>query len=333
MCRRCSKESRRCRLRRSRASSTQSGAAQSSRTTEWQRSAPVLSAGWDDLVHTWNRSLADLAALRMRVPEIRRRALARRRHAVVHDRLRAGHAHLVAPDAAPRARAGSGHPAGPRGDAGDERRPRARRRARARSSTSCGAARRRSPGPTATTGPSTRRRSSSSFSRSSGAGPTIRRSHCELEDAARRALAWIDGPADRDGDGLRRVRAPQLARDRQPDLEGLRGLDGLPRRDARSCRRSLPSRCRATSTTRSCGSPRSRARSGATTLWPGSSSKTRRSCDVASTRRSGWRIGGYYALGLDREKRPIDALTSNLGHLLWSGIVPAGGARRSPTCS
>jgi glycogen debranching enzyme len=33
--------------------------------------------------------------------------------------------------------------------------------------------------------------------------------------------------------------------------------------------------------------------------------------------------GGYYALGLDGDKRPIDALTSNLGHLLWSGIVPA----------
>src|SRR5262249_23758525 len=37
---------------------------------EWRSSAPVLSARWDDLVHTWNRSLADLAALRMRVPEL-----------------------------------------------------------------------------------------------------------------------------------------------------------------------------------------------------------------------------------------------------------------------
>jgi glycogen debranching enzyme len=31
--------------------------------------------------------------------------------------------------------------------------------------------------------------------------------------------------------------------------------------------------------------------------------------------------GGYYALALDREKRPVDALCSNVGHLLWSGIV------------
>ena len=32
--------------------------------------------------------------------------------------------------------------------------------------------------------------------------------------------------------------------------------------------------------------------------------------------------GGYYALGLDRDKRPIDGVASNMGHLLWSGIVP-----------
>ena len=32
--------------------------------------------------------------------------------------------------------------------------------------------------------------------------------------------------------------------------------------------------------------------------------------------------GGYYALALDRDKRRVDALCSNTGHLLWSGIVP-----------
>ena len=31
--------------------------------------------------------------------------------------------------------------------------------------------------------------------------------------------------------------------------------------------------------------------------------------------------GGYFALGLDKDKRPIDSLCSNIGHLLWSGIV------------
>jgi glycogen debranching enzyme len=32
--------------------------------------------------------------------------------------------------------------------------------------------------------------------------------------------------------------------------------------------------------------------------------------------------GGFYALALDGEKRPVDARCSNMGHLLWSGIVP-----------
>jgi glycogen debranching enzyme len=34
------------------------------------------------------------------------------------------------------------------------------------------------------------------------------------------------------------------------------------------------------------------------------------------------RRGGYYALALDGDKRPVDSLCSNIGHLLWSGIVP-----------
>jgi glycogen debranching enzyme len=32
--------------------------------------------------------------------------------------------------------------------------------------------------------------------------------------------------------------------------------------------------------------------------------------------------GGYYALALDGDKRQVDSLCSNVGHLLWSGIVP-----------
>jgi glycogen debranching enzyme len=37
--------------------------------------------------------------------------------------------------------------------------------------------------------------------------------------------------------------------------------------------------------------------------------------------------GGYYVVGLDGDKRQIDSMTSNMGHLLWSGIVPEGRAR------
>ncbi|MHB1583205.1 MAG: amylo-alpha-1,6-glucosidase [Acidimicrobiales bacterium] len=37
---------------------------------------------------------------------------------------------------------------------------------------------------------------------------------------------------------------------------------------------------------------------------------------------------GYFALGLDGEKRPIDSLTSNIGHCLWSGIADTDKAER-----
>jgi glycogen debranching enzyme len=33
-------------------------------------------------------------------------------------------------------------------------------------------------------------------------------------------------------------------------------------------------------------------------------------------------LGGYYALALDADKNRVDSRTSNMGHLLWSGIVP-----------
>ncbi len=35
---------------------------------------------------------------------------------------------------------------------------------------------------------------------------------------------------------------------------------------------------------------------------------------------------GYYAVGLDAAKRPIDSLASNMGHCLWTGIVDANRA-------
>jgi glycogen debranching enzyme len=39
-------------------------------------------------------------------------------------------------------------------------------------------------------------------------------------------------------------------------------------------------------------------------------------------------VRGGYAIGLDGQKRPGSQLTSNQGHLLWAGAVPAARARR-----
>src|SRR5207302_3680214 len=33
--------------------------------------------------------------------------------------------------------------------------------------------------------------------------------------------------------------------------------------------------------------------------------------------------GGFYALALDADKKPVDSICSNMGHLLWSRIVPS----------
>jgi glycogen debranching enzyme len=38
------------------------------------------------------------------------------------------------------------------------------------------------------------------------------------------------------------------------------------------------------------------------------------------------RRGGYYAIALDGDKRQVDSMTSNIGQLLWTGIVPSARA-------
>src|SRR5262245_28217382 len=59
--------------------------------------------------------------------------------------------------------------------------------------------------------------------------------------------------------------------------------------------------------------------------------KLEREADELRTRvnRDFWsnERGGYYFVGLDADKKPIDSMTSNMGHLLWSGIVPEDRAR------
>ena len=84
----------------------------------------------------------------------------------------------------------------------DRRRRRRSTPSPARSFTSCAAARPRRPGSRSTTARSTRPRCSSSCSPRSGAGRVTQRSSEELEQAARAALAWIDDFGDRDGDGF-----------------------------------------------------------------------------------------------------------------------------------
>ena len=121
---------------------------------------------------------------------------------------------------------------------------------------------------------------------------------------------------------LHRVPDPQ-PRDRpgQPVLEGLLELDRLSRRhDSPRCR-GPAARSRGTPTTRGCARPGWPARSGTIRRSPTGWSRTRRALQGQLRPRLLAAGRGFYALALDGDKKPVPTLTSNIGHLLWSGIV------------
>ena len=73
--------------------------------------------------------------------------------------------------------------------------------------------------------------------------------------------------------------------------------------------------------------PASRGWSGTTRRSPIASRKRRPTSSGGSTATSGSRTEGYFALALDAEGHQVDALASNNGHLLWSGIVDKSKAK------
>ena len=117
------------------------------------------------------------------------------------------------------------------------------------------------------------------------------------------ALAWIDEYGDLDGDGFVESTAPDRARAREPVVEGLRRLAALRRRTACGYRRSHPSRCRGTSTTRS-GAAAELARE----VWDDPELAERLEAEAAELQQrfdeAFWidERGGYYALALDADE-------------------------------
>ena len=150
----------------------------------------------------------------------------------------------------------------------------------------------------------------------------------ELEFEARAALNWIDEYADLQGNGYVSYQTAQRGdRTREPVLEGLAGLDLVPRRDAAG----LPAcdvrvaglRLRRQGAWRPPGARvLARRRSS-----PTSSNARPPTSSAASTATSGSRDGEYFAVALDADGRQVDSLTSNIGHLLWSGIVDKSKAK------
>ena len=143
----------------------------------------------------------------------------------------------------------------------------------------------------------------------------------ELEGAARKALGWIDAYGDRDGDGF----FEYLRR-------GPNGIDNQNWKDSWN------------STVFHDGSlahapiapvevqgyvydAKLRVAELARRVWGDEKTATGLEREAAELRARFNEVfwleeRGWYALGLDRDKRPMDALASNMGHLLWSGIVP-----------
>jgi glycogen debranching enzyme len=149
----------------------------------------------------------------------------------------------------------------------------------------------------------------------------------DLEPAARDALAWMEGPGDPDHDGYLEYRTRSV--------EGLRShcwkdsWNSILFADGRLADPPI-----ATCEIQGYGyDARRRTARLAREVWGDGALAARLDRDAARLRdqfhRDFWLADrGHYALALDADKRPVDALTSNTGHLLWSGILDDGQARR-----
>jgi glycogen debranching enzyme len=280
----------------------------------------VLSARWDDLVHTWNRSLADLASLRMSVPEVadghllaagapwfmtvfgRDTLISSLQTLLLGPELAAGTLRALA---ATQATADD-----PERDAQPGKIIHELRRGKAALAWT------------------------DRYYGTVDATPLFlillsevwrwtddRSLPLELEDAARRALAWIDGPADADRDGFveydRRSShgiRNQTWKDSEDSMAFHDGTLALPPIAPMEVQGYVYD-------------AKLRIAEIAREIWQDDALAEKLEHDAAELQRrfdeAFWlEDRGFYALGLDREKRPVDSATSNLGHLLWSGIVP-----------
>jgi glycogen debranching enzyme len=143
----------------------------------------------------------------------------------------------------------------------------------------------------------------------------------ELEPAARAALAWIDDYGDRDGDGYveyeRRNEDTGLENQCWKDSwDSILFTDGsmstLPRACCEIQGYAYDAKVRCARLARE--------------LWNDPALAERLEREAAALKRrfneDFWIAEReFYALALDGDKRKVDSLTSNIGHLLWSGIA------------
>ena len=155
------------------------------------------------------------------------------------------------------------------------------------------------------------------YARCAGDRDFVRR----LQPAAMKALEWIEGHGDRDGDGYLEYQT--------------RSKEGLANQCWKDSWNSILFKdgTVATGPIATCEiqgyayDARVRMARLARDVWDDLQLADRLERDAATLRerfnRDYWiEARGHYALALDGEKRQVDAMSSNVGHLLWSGIVP-----------
>jgi glycogen debranching enzyme len=144
----------------------------------------------------------------------------------------------------------------------------------------------------------------------------------EFEDEARAALRWIDEYGDLLGDGYVRY----LCRNERSGVAN-QGWKDSPEAICHADGR-LPGPPLATCELQGYAyDAKLRGARMAREFWDDPAYADRLEREAAALRerfdRDFWIAdGGYYALALDGDGRQVDALASNMGHLLWSGIVP-----------
>jgi glycogen debranching enzyme len=144
----------------------------------------------------------------------------------------------------------------------------------------------------------------------------------ELEPAARAAVRWMEEYGDSDGDGFVEYQT------RNPDT-GLTNQcwkdswNSIVRPDGTLARTPIAT-CEIQGY---CYDARRRTARLAREVWGDLAFAERLESDAEKLQRrfdsEFWLPDlGFYALALDGEKAPVRTLSSNIGHLLWSGIVP-----------
>jgi glycogen debranching enzyme len=285
----------------------------------WHASAPKLRGRWDDLVHTWNRSVSDLAALRMRVDgaDVGRLLAAGAPWFMTvfgRDTLISSLQTLVFGSelAASTLRALAATQAvadDPERDAEPGKIIHEMRRGKAALAWT------------------------DRYYGTIDATPLFlillsefwrwtddRTLVLELEQTARRALEWIDGPADRDGDGF--VEFERRARHGIRNQTWKDSENSMAYHDGRLAEGPIaPAEVQGY-----VYDAKLRIAELAREVWRDAALAERLERDAKTLRHqfneAFWVADrGFYALGLDGQKRQIDSLASNVGHLLWSGIV------------